>query len=148
MTVNLAVDYVVYPAVVGAIGLVVAGAVKVLKGVNWDKVPSWPLLLALGGPCIGFAWSDMPDNREYTLPRPPTMGITGDDSTSVGRKAELAKMHYDYLDKHPWQCPPAQPRLLPAAADGAILAGGIALCVIGLILAVSQCICWLNAPIR
>ena len=132
-TLNLAVDYVMYPAIVGIAGLVITILVKVGRRIDLDK--AMPLVwgpmfvVALSG--FGFAIGDMP--KSHSIPDPPEISKYGNDDKRNELQAQVTKTHYEYLDKHPPTGTVQEPRLLPRWADGTILVGSIGLLLCSLV---------------
>lgn len=129
-TFHFTIDYVMYPAAVAAAGMAFAIAVKILRKFDLSAFPFWIPLMVVGAGAFGFAVADMPKNA--TLPEPPDL-ITANTDSSNAKRTEIAKAHYEYLDKHPVETQ-QEPRMLPRWADGLMCVGGAGLFLCGLIL--------------
>lgn len=134
MTVNLAVDYVVYPAIIGAIGLAAGIVVKIARKFDWSNFPSWIVLMVAGAGSLGAGLADMSGitPAEQITPR---SYISGQSDSDNAKRVEYAKIHYDFVSANPqlFQEQPSN-RVLPKPVDGALAGAGAAMLAAGIVL--------------
>lgn len=134
------IDWVVYPAVVGAAGLALTVAVRILRRVDLSKAGelAWiPLLiLSLGG--MGFVLGDMP--KDSNAVKIPYADVTGSTDNANDKRLEVAKLHYEHLKNQPTQEQSQHQSLLPSGVKGIIFGISVAL----LLCAIVSLSVWVN----
>lgn len=134
-TINFTVDYVMYPAVVGAIGLAIGIAVKMLRKLEHKHllptIGCFLLVASLSG--LGLSLSDM-ESEAVKIPKVADGPSFRGGSDSDDMRMKLMATHYEYLKTNPDLVTTTEPRkrLLPSWADGTIFGGslGLLLCSI------------------
>lgn len=123
MTINFAVDYVIYPAIVGAAGLALGIVIRILRRFDFGeaKYLAWAPLLVVGLGGLGFGISESNSNEERK---------TRYDMVSDDKSIESSKLYVAYVESTP---PKEQQRLVPRTVNGGIIGVSVAVLVMGIV---------------